>query len=100
MLTGAEGVNEGQAFLLGKSLKYQRREFLQQIGYCPQFDSIIEVLTGQEMLELFAALRGIPKSQTEAEIQKWMRFLRKKRADFTMSRHRVPTNVTKGQHKN
>ena len=45
------------------------------IGYCPQFDSIIEVLTGREMLLLLARLRGIKEDQAEAE--KWLKELGK-----------------------
>jgi len=45
------------------------------IGYCPQFDSIIEVLTGREMLSLFAHIRGVPASQRKDEINKWLDFV-------------------------
>ena len=34
----------------------------QQIGYCPQFDALIERMTGRELLTMFARLRGIPES--------------------------------------
>ena len=33
----------------------------QQIGYCPQFDALIERMTGRELLTMFARLRGIPE---------------------------------------
>ena len=36
---------------------------MRMIGYCPQFDSIIEVLTGRQMLSLFAHIRGLPLSR-------------------------------------
>lgn len=32
---------------------------MEEIGYCPQFDAIIDELTGEEMLSLMAGLRGI-----------------------------------------
>lgn len=35
----------------------------QHMGYCPQFDSINELLTGREHLELYAVLRGVPEGQ-------------------------------------
>ena len=47
----------------------------QDIGYCPQFDSIIEILTGREMLSLFAHIRGI-KHQSR-EIDYWIKFVGK-----------------------
>lgn len=33
------------------------------MGYCPQFDAINELLTGREHLELYALLRGIPEKE-------------------------------------
>lgn len=30
------------------------------IGYCPQFDALLELLTAKEHLELYAAIKGIP----------------------------------------
>lgn len=31
-----------------------------QIGYCPQFDALLEYLTVQEHLELYARIKGVP----------------------------------------
>ena len=57
-LTGDEIMSNGKASSLGVRLEENRRQFLSQIGYCPQFDSIIGDMTGREMLRLFARLRG------------------------------------------
>lgn len=35
----------------------------QNMGYCPQFDAIDELLTGREHLHLYARLRGVPESE-------------------------------------
>ena len=75
MLTGDEILSQGNAYLLGQNLVRDRSEFLSMIGYCPQFDSIIEVLTGREMLLLFARLRGIKDDHAEAD--KWLKALGK-----------------------
>ena len=32
----------------------------QTIGYCPQFDSLFDELTGREHIQLYSRLRGIP----------------------------------------
>ena len=44
----------------------------QRIGYCPQFDALIERMTARELLTMFARLRGIPealiKDAVEAEV--------------------------------
>ena len=53
MLTGDEIMSGGEAILHGTSLRSNRSEYLSNIGYCPQFDSIIDVMTGiVEILQL------------------------------------------------
>ena len=84
MLTGDEFKSGGEANLMGFDLQNSRRDFLRNIGYCPQFDSIIEVLTGREMLRLFARLRGIPSADIESNIDKWLDFLSIQQGLFTL----------------
>ena len=43
MITGDEVLTSGQSFIGTISLSHNRAQYLQSIGYCPQFDSIIEV---------------------------------------------------------
>lgn len=38
-------------------------EVHQNMGYCPQFDAITELLTGREHVEFFALLRGVPEKE-------------------------------------
>lgn len=59
MLTGDETITEGDAKIGNLSINFQRQRFLQQIGYCPQFDAFIGDLTGVEMLQLMGRLRGM-----------------------------------------
>ncbi|CAL8112749.1 unnamed protein product [Orchesella dallaii] len=73
MLTGDETRSNGNAFIDSLSLVSGRKEFLSKLGYCPQFDGIIGVLTGKEMLCLFARLRGITGDLVEIEAKKWLR---------------------------
>ena len=68
MLTGDEYMTKGMASLYGVDIRKEKRRFMRMIGYCPQFDSIIEVLTGREMLNLFAHIRGIPGSKRKEEV--------------------------------
>lgn len=35
----------------------------QNMGYCPQFDAINDLLTGREHLEFYAILRGVPERE-------------------------------------
>merc|ERR1719458_2429180 len=77
MLTGDEIMSSGEAFIGNESLSRDRASYLQSIGYCPQFDSIIEVLTGREMLTLFARIRGLRSSENRitTELEKLASFV-------------------------
>ena len=75
MLTGDETPSRGQAEILGSQLTGSRRRFLSQVGYCPQFDSIIPQLTGRELLGLMARVRGVELGQVNREVERWTAFL-------------------------
>ncbi|XP_054872763.1 phospholipid-transporting ATPase ABCA1b isoform X1 [Amphiprion ocellaris] len=70
MLTGDTVVTSGEAFLAGKSILREIDEVHQNMGYCPQFDAINELLTGREHLELYAVLRGIPEKEV-CDVAEW-----------------------------
>lgn len=59
MLTGDVKISSGEGFVRGFSLKNDMRSVHKVIGYCPQFDALIEDMTGRETLEMFALLRGV-----------------------------------------
>lgn len=61
MLSGDETISFGDAWIKGHSLKSELKKVHQHIGYCPQFDALIEDLTGRETLKLFSLLRGVPR---------------------------------------
>ncbi|XP_063234389.1 phospholipid-transporting ATPase ABCA3-like [Bacillus rossius redtenbacheri] len=63
MLTGDETISSGDAYVNGLNLKSHMKQVCQMIGYCPQFDALIEELTGRETLTIFSLLRGIPPSK-------------------------------------
>ena len=65
----------GNASILSSQLNTSRRRFLQQIGYCPQFDSIIPQLTGRELLTLMCRVRGVQAHRVGREVQRWTHFL-------------------------
>lgn len=60
MLTGDETISSGEAWVEGLSVKTQMNKVHKRIGYCPQFDALLDELTGRETLRIFALLRGIP----------------------------------------
>lgn len=40
------------------------------IGVCPQFDILWNVLTGEEHLQLFASIKGLPPASIEKVVKK------------------------------
>ncbi|XP_058488295.1 retinal-specific phospholipid-transporting ATPase ABCA4a isoform X2 [Solea solea] len=63
MLTGDIDVTSGDASVAGHSILTNILDVHQNMGYCPQFDAIDELLTGREHLHLYARLRGVPESE-------------------------------------
>ncbi|XP_075906360.1 phospholipid-transporting ATPase ABCA1-like [Nelusetta ayraudi] len=70
MLTGDSVVTSGEAYLAGKSVTSEMDEVHQNMGYCPQFDAINDLLTGREHLEFYAILRGVPEKEV-CEVAEW-----------------------------
>nr|XP_027231595.1 ATP-binding cassette sub-family A member 1-like [Penaeus vannamei] len=69
MLTGDEEPSGGNAFIDRISLMHQRNKFVQNVGYCPQFDAIMGELTGKEMLWLMGRLRGVHDITLRREVE-------------------------------
>ncbi|XP_031441264.1 phospholipid-transporting ATPase ABCA1-like isoform X2 [Clupea harengus] len=70
MLTGDIAVSGGEAFLNGHSIRTEMQSVHQNMGYCPQFDAIDDLLTGREHLEFYARLRGVPEKEV-AMVAEW-----------------------------
>ena len=70
MLTGDHPVSSGDAFVYSESIKSNIKEVQKNLGYCPQFDALIEELTGRETLTLFARLRGVKESNIQRLVDK------------------------------
>ncbi|KAK3507673.1 hypothetical protein QTP70_032792 [Hemibagrus guttatus] len=70
MLTGDSVVTRGEAYLAGKSVLTEINEVHQNMGYCPQFDAINDLLTGREHLEFYSILRGVPEKEV-CEVAEW-----------------------------
>ncbi|KAG7379409.1 ATP-binding cassette sub- A member 12 [Phytophthora pseudosyringae] len=68
MLTGDVSPSNGSATLGGFDILTQPIEVRRQIGYCPQFDALFERMTVREHLELFAAIKGVPRTDMEAVV--------------------------------
>jgi len=59
MLSGEFPPTSGDATLAGLNLLTDIHTCRRKIGFCPQFDSLFELLTGREHLELYARIKGI-----------------------------------------
>ncbi|XP_065067747.1 ATP-binding cassette sub-family A member 2-like [Rhopilema esculentum] len=70
MLTGDTSVTAGDAFILNKSVVSDTMKVHKMIGYCPQFDALIDELTAEEHLGLYSRLRGIPEANVK-KVSEW-----------------------------
>lgn len=59
MLTGDEPMSKGNAFIDGHNVSTDLDKTHKLIGYCPQFDAIIDELTVTEMIQMYCKIRGI-----------------------------------------
>ena len=69
MLTGDITASSGTAYVAGHDIQTQLRLVQQHVGYCPQFDALIDRLTGREVLTMFSRLRGIPEKEIESAVK-------------------------------
>jgi len=63
MMTGDERISSGAAFVQGLSLESNMNSIYKMIGYCPQFDALLDDLTGREVLRIFCMLRGVQEAR-------------------------------------
>ncbi|XP_004559443.1 phospholipid-transporting ATPase ABCA3 [Maylandia zebra] len=75
MLTGDESVTSGDAFIDGYSIRRDIKKVQQRIGYCPQFDAVLDHMTGRETLSMYARLRGIPEKYVSGCVENVLRSL-------------------------
>ncbi|KAK4883872.1 hypothetical protein RN001_000143 [Aquatica leii] len=78
VLTGMSPVNTGGARIYANDRFYylykNYKRYLRFIGFCPQNNTLIEILTGRELLHFFAKIRGVT-SDTRLEVTKWINLI-------------------------
>lgn len=52
-----------QVVVAGHHVRSNMSAAFQELGYCPQHDALWETITLSEHLELYAAIKGIPKNE-------------------------------------
>ncbi|XP_053328151.1 phospholipid-transporting ATPase ABCA3 [Spea bombifrons] len=75
MLTGDETVSSGDAYIDGHSILHSIKKVQKRIGYCPQFDPLLDHMTGRETLCMYARLRGVPEGYIVSCVENMLRGL-------------------------
>eukprot|EP00928_Gymnodinium_smaydae_P031107 TRINITY_DN22946_c0_g1_i1.p1 TRINITY_DN22946_c0_g1~~TRINITY_DN22946_c0_g1_i1.p1 ORF type:complete len:2360 (-),score=553.48 TRINITY_DN22946_c0_g1_i1:18-7097(-) len=66
----------------GANLETETAQARAQLGYCPQFDALLELLTVQDHLELFAGLKGLDSEAAQEALDAFgLRAMAHRRAD-------------------
>ncbi|KAJ8717469.1 hypothetical protein PYW08_005868 [Mythimna loreyi] len=72
MITAEESITRGNIFCGGYHLTRGNSQYLQTLGYCPQFFGLDMFLTGKDNLALVLTLRGYDNNRIEEEAKKWI----------------------------
>eukprot|EP00475_Leptophrys_vorax_P007273 TRINITY_DN14602_c0_g3_i1.p1 TRINITY_DN14602_c0_g3~~TRINITY_DN14602_c0_g3_i1.p1 ORF type:complete len:523 (-),score=106.60 TRINITY_DN14602_c0_g3_i1:113-1681(-) len=62
IITGDERPTSGEVFVNGVDVVKHLSHAKDDIGYCPQFDPLLDEMTARETLSFYAVIRGIPSS--------------------------------------
>lgn len=65
MLTGDLTITAGEAWVRGISLRTHINTVQSKIGYCPQFEALIDEMTCRQTLRMFCRLRGVPTDRID-----------------------------------
>jgi len=72
MLTGKLAATRGTASVGGFNVGTELRDARRLIGYCPQFDALLDLLTVREHLQLFGRIKGLTGYALEESVQRLM----------------------------
>ena len=75
ILSGDIAPSRGKAYLDGLDIETEQMQVRRLIGYCPQHDALLDLLTVYEHLELYARIKGVPSSMLDTVIHSKMRQL-------------------------
>ncbi|XP_074053373.1 phospholipid-transporting ATPase ABCA3-like isoform X2 [Macrotis lagotis] len=68
MLTGENIITSGDAFINGKSIISNLNVLQRQVSYCPQFNALLDHMTGREILTMYARIWGIPRQHINSRV--------------------------------
>jgi ATP-binding cassette, subfamily A (ABC1), member 3 len=73
MLSGDVLPSSGTAKLAGFDIISEQPKVRRLLGYAPQWDALLELLTTREHLDLFARIKGVPEAELRATVDEQMR---------------------------
>ncbi|XP_059123759.1 phospholipid-transporting ATPase ABCA3-like [Peromyscus eremicus] len=75
ILTGEKTPTTGDVFIDGISIIKNILKVRSKIGYCPQFDALLEYMTGREIMIMYARIWGVPEHQIQPYVNKYLNSL-------------------------
>lgn len=73
ILSGDAVPTTGTATICGLDIMTEQLSVRRLLGYCPQFDALLDLLTVREHLELYGRIKGLTGDASEQMVQKMMR---------------------------
>lgn len=70
MLSGEIPPTSGSIKIADYKIPEQMSKVRHKIGYCPQFDALLDNLTGRQHLNMYAAIKGIPSKLAKKLVDK------------------------------
>lgn len=68
MLVGATNITRGEAWVQAFNMHTERADVNKRIGFCPQFDALMDEWTAREQIHMHCALRGIEAGEETERI--------------------------------
>ncbi|KAM5227715.1 phospholipid-transporting ATPase ABCA3-like [Ctenodactylus gundi] len=75
ILTGEEIPTSGDVFIDGFNITKDIKKVRSRVGYCPQFDTLLEYMTGREILIMYARVCGVSEHQIHPYVNKHLELL-------------------------
>uniref|UniRef100_A0A8C7ACP0 ABC transporter domain-containing protein n=1 Tax=Neovison vison TaxID=452646 RepID=A0A8C7ACP0_NEOVI len=72
ILTGEETVTSGDVFIEHFSITKSLPKVKSRVGYCPQYDALLEYMTGREIMIMCARLWGVSEPQIQLYVNRWL----------------------------
>ncbi|GMI20925.1 hypothetical protein TeGR_g12 [Tetraparma gracilis] len=73
ILSGEFPPTAGDAWIAGFDIQGDQSLIRRKIGYCPQFDALLELLTVEEHLDLYSRIKGVAVAKQAQVVQKIMK---------------------------